>query len=270
MEKVFVVTGSTSAMGKAVSLRLGKLGSLLLADTNEERLKQDANEIRNAGIKTVEYMTVDVSNREQVKALVKKTTEMGKFVGLVHGAGLSQTMGDWKRIMEMNAVGTAYILDEFISIANEQTSAVMISSMTAYMVPATSELKENLKDPLAPNFMKKMESGTQGKSSAAYPFSKLSVIEMVKDSAWNWGQKGARLNSVSVGSIEAEWDKEKEQLVKEMTKLLQHTPLRREGNADEVAKVVEFLISDAASYITGTDILVDGGAVSNMFRMNEA
>lgn len=270
MSKVYVITGGTGGMGKATALRLGKKGALLLADMSEERLAATATELKEAGIQTVEYMTADISNREAVKALAEKAASMGELAGLVHTAGLSPTMADWKKIMEVNAVGTAYILDEFLKIAGPETAAVCMSSMSAHMVPAPPELREMLKNPLAEGFMEKMEVATKGSTAASYPFSKISVIEMVKDLAWAWGEKGARLTSISPGTIDTQMGRAEKQQSQQMAVLLAHTPLRREGDADEIAKVVEFLLSDAASYITGTDILVDGGTIANMARMRQA
>ena len=162
MTKVYVITGGTGGMGKATAVRLAKQGALLLADMNEERLAQTAEELKAMGATTVEYMIADISNRESVKALADKAATMGELVGLVHTAGLSPTMADWKKIMEVNAVGTAYILDEFIKIAGPHTSAVMISSMSAHMVPATPELLGALKNPLVAGFMDTMEAMTKG------------------------------------------------------------------------------------------------------------
>lgn len=270
MPKVYVITGGTGGMGKASAVRLGKQGALLLADINEERLAATAAELKEAGIETVEYMTANISKREDVSALAKKAASMGELAGLVHTAGLSPTMADWKKIMEVNAVGTAYILDEFAKLAVPGTAAVCISSMSAHMVPATPELRELLKNPLAEGFMEKMEAATQGSPNASYPFSKISVIEMVKDLAWAWGEKGARLTSISPGTIDTAMGRAEKEQSQQMAVLLQHTPLRREGDADEIAKVVEFLVSDAASYVTGVDILVDGGTIANMARMRQA
>ncbi|KYG89365.1 hypothetical protein A0U40_11255 [[Bacillus] sp. KCTC 13219] len=270
MTKVYVITGGTGGMGKAIAMRLAKGNSFLLADMNEERLAQTAEQLKAIGATTVEYMVADVSKRESVKALADKTASMGELAGLVHTAGVSPTMADWQKIMEINALGTAYILDEFIKIAGPSTSAVMISSMSAHMVPATPEMRVVLKNPLAENFMPTMEQMTQGTTQASYPLSKLSVIEMVKDLAWAWGEKGARLNSISPGTIDTAMGRQEKQQSEQMAVLLAHTPLRREGDADEIAKAVEFLLSDAASYITGTDLLVDGGTIANMERMRQA
>ena len=269
MEKVYVITGGSGGMGKASAELLGKQGAILLADVNEERLAQTANELKQQGINEVEYQVVDVTDREAIKALAQKAASMGKLAGLIHTAGLSPTMADWKKIMEVNAVGTAYLLDEFIHLAEEGTVIVCISSMSAHMVPATSELRDNLKDPLDPNFMDKMEGATQKRNQGSYPLSKIAVIEMVKDRAWHFGEKGARIVSISPGTINTQMGRAEAAESQMMAVLLQHTPLRREGEAKEIASVIEFLVSDAASYITGTDILVDGGTIANMARMQE-
>lgn len=270
MSNVYVITGGTGGMGKATALRLVDKGAILLADMNEERLQQTATQLKEAGATTVEYMIADVSNRESVKALADKAASMGELAGLVHTAGLSPTLADWATIMKVNAVGTALILDEFLKIAGPKTSAVMISSMSAHMVPATPELRGALKNPLADGFMEQMATLTNGTTQASYPFSKISVIEMVKDLAWIWGEKGARLNSISPGTIDTAMGRSEKQESAQMATLLEHTPLRREGDADEIAKAVGFLLSDAASYVTGTDLLVDGGTIANMARMRQA
>lgn len=270
MTNVYVITGGTGGMGKATALRLVDKGAILLADMNLERLEQTATELKAAGATTVEYMIADVSNRDSVKALAEKAASMGELAGLVHTAGLSPTMADWSTIMKVNAVGTAIILDEFLKIAGAKTSAVMISSMSAHMVPATPELRAALKNPLADGFMEQMEVMTQGANAASYPFSKISVIEMVKDLAWAWGEKGARLNSISPGTIDTAMGRSEKQESAQMAILLEHTPLRREGDADEIAKAVEFLLGDLASYVTGTDLLVDGGTIGNMARVGQA
>jgi len=91
---------------------------------------------------------------------------------------------------------------------------------------------------------------------------------MVKDLAWAWGEKGARIASISPGTINTAMGRAKKEESDMIAVLLAHTPLRREGEAEEIASVVGFLTSDAASYVTGIDILVDGGTIANMARMH--
>lgn len=267
MNKVYVITGGTGGMGKAAAKVLGTQGALLLADVSEERLASTAEELKAEGIETVEYLTVDITKREQVQALANKTKEMGELAGIIHTAGLSPTMADWKKIIEVNAVGTGLILDEFIKLAVPGTVAICISSMSAHLAPVTPEVAEMLKNPLANDFMEKMEVATQGTPAGAYTVSKNGVIHLVKDQAWFWGEKGARIVSISPGTINTAMGRQEATQSQQMAFMLANTPLRREGEAEEIASVINFLVSDAASYITGTDILVDGGTIGNMPRM---
>src|SRR5699024_4985539 len=101
---------------------------------------------------------------------------------------------------------------------------------------------------------------------AAYAFSKLGVNLIVEDQAWVWGEKGARLVSLSPGIIDTLMGRQEESQQAVMKSLIEHTPLRRKGQPEEIASAVEFLLSDAASFISGTDLLVDGGSVGNTPR----
>jgi len=91
---------------------------------------------------------------------------------------------------------------------------------------------------------------------------------MVKDLAWVWGDKGARISSISPGTINTAMGRAEKEESDMMAVLFAHAPLQREGEAEEIASVVDFLTSDVASYVTGLDILVDGGTIANMARMS--
>lgn len=267
MSKVYVITGGTGGMGKASAKILGRQGALLLADISEERLAAAAAELKAEGIETVEYLTTDITNRQAVKELADKAASMGELAAIVHTAGLSPTMADWRRITEVNSLATAYILNEFIKLAVPGTVAVCIGSMSAHMMPPSPELTAVLKNPLAPNYMETLEQMTQGKPEIAYTLSKHGVIQIVKEQAWAWGEKGARIISLCPGTINTPMGRQEAANQPEMKTMLDNTPLRREGEASEIASVVSFLVSDAASYITGTDILVDGGTIANIQRL---
>lgn len=86
-------------------------------------------------------------------------------------------MADWKRITEVNSLGTAYILDEFIKLA-VRTAAVCIGSMSAHMVPSTPELTAVLKNPFAPNYLETIEQMTKGSPGAAYALSAVKGCSM--------------------------------------------------------------------------------------------
>jgi len=267
MRNVYVITGGSGGMGKAVAELVGPKGTLLLADVSEERLVQTKEELVAKGITDVHYQTVDITSKENVSKLAEKAATLGTLKGLVHTAGLSPTMADSKRITDVNLVGTGLILDAFLPLATEGTAAVCISSMSGHLVPKQGPYIDVLKKPLAPNVVETMEQFAQGNPGAAYSLSKLAVILIVEDQAWAWGQKGARIVSLSPGTINTPMGRQEASQQKEMQVMLDNTPLRREGKPSEIATVVEFLLSDAASYITGTDIRVDGGTIANMTKL---
>jgi NAD(P)-dependent dehydrogenase (short-subunit alcohol dehydrogenase family) len=265
---VYVITGGSGGMGRATAELVGQKGTVLLADVSEERLVQTKEELAAKGITDVDFQTVDITSRENVAALAKKATELGTLKGLVHTAGLSPTMANSKRITEVNLVGTGIILDVFLPLATQGTSAVVISSMSGYMAPRQGPYTEVLRQPLADNVIETMEQFSQGDSGAAYSLSKLGNLLIVEDQAWAWGERGARINSISPGTINTPMGRQEASQQAQMKMLLDQTPLRREGEASEIATAVEFLLSDAASYITGTDLRADGGTIANLNRFH--
>ena len=254
-------------MGKATAEIVGKKGTVLLADISEERLVSTKEELASKGITDVHYQTVDITSKENVASLAVKAAELGTLKGLVHTAGLSPTMADSRRITEVNLVGTGLVLDAFYPLATEGTSVVIISSMSGYMVPRQGPYVDVLKQPLADNAIEAMEQFAQGNSGAAYSMSKLGVQLIAEDQAWLWGQKGARINSLSPGTINTPMGRQEAAQQKEMAEMLKITPLLREGEASEIATAVDFLLSDAASYITGIDLRVDGGTIPNLAKV---
>ncbi|WP_277586625.1 SDR family oxidoreductase [Psychrobacillus antarcticus] len=264
---VYVITGGSGGMGKATAELVGKKGTVLLADVSEERLVQTKEELAAKGITDVHYQTVDITSKENVAALAEKASQLGTLKGLVHTAGLSPTMADSKRITEVNLVGTGIILDAFLPFATLGTSVVCISSMSGHMAPRQGPYTEILKQPLADNVIEVMEQFSQGDSGASYSLSKLGVLLIVEDQAWAWGEKGARITSISPGTINTPMGRQEASQQEQMKMMLEITPLRREGEASEIASAVEFLLSDAASYITGTDLRVDGGTIANLNRV---
>ncbi|PWV99529.1 NAD(P)-dependent dehydrogenase (short-subunit alcohol dehydrogenase family) [Paenibacillus cellulosilyticus] len=262
MSKVYVITGGSGGMGKAIARRVGKQGTVLLADVSAERLDQAIAELAAEGITDVSGQVVDITNEEQVEALAASAAKLGELGAIIHTAGLSPTMADGRRVMEVNMVGTGLILRAFLPHAVPGSVAVCISSMSAYFIPRNEAYNDLLKHPLAPDFLDRIEVFTQGRSDAAYGISKLGVHLIVEEQAWDWGLKGARIVSVSPGTINTPMGRQEAAANDSMKWLLDNTPLRREGESSEIAGAVAFLCSSDSSYITGTDIRVDGGTVA--------
>ncbi|MGC8675616.1 SDR family oxidoreductase [Fervidicoccus sp.] len=264
MTKVYVITGGGGGIGKATAKLLAKKGSLLLADIVPEALKKVESELKGEVNGSIETMVTDVSNERDVKELAKKASELGDLGAIVHTAGISPTMADAKRIFDVNLVGTAYVLKHFHNIATSGSVGVMIASMSAYMVPRDTNVSNLLKDPLSQGFSEKLSVIAKSDPGMAYSLSKLGVILLVEDQAEAWAKKGARLVSISPGIIDTTMGRRELEMQPAMRQLLQMTPLSRMGRPEEIANVIEFLVSEKSSYINGTDILVDGSVISSL------
>ena len=267
---VYVITGGSGGMGKATAELVGKYGTVLLADISEERLEATKQDLATQGITDVHYQTVDITSKENVEALAAKAAELGTLKGLVHTAGISPTMGSAEKILDVNFTGTLHVLNAFLPLATEGTSTVLISSMSGYMVPLEGPHMAAIKNPFGENTVETLKQMAQDNAGAGYTFSKLAVQVMAEHAAWDWGQKGARINSLSPGTINTAMGRQEKEQSQQMAQLLALTPLQREGEASEIATAVEFLLSDAASYITGIDLRVDGGTVPNLRKVQAA
>lgn len=270
MTKVYVITGGSGGMGKEAARRFSKIGNVILADVSEERLIQAADELKSEATFEISHMVVDITNIKQVNELVLATSHLGELGAIIHTAGLSPTMAEAKRVLEVNSIGTANILNAFLPIAQQGSVAVCITTVTDIATPRNSEYNSILKKPLDPEFFSKMEPFVNNDSKAAYGLSKLGNILMVEDQAWEWGQKGARIVSISPGIFDTPMGRREAENQPEMEQMIKMTPLGRQGQPEEIAAAIEFLCSEGASYITGTNLRVDGGVTANYLRLRDS
>ncbi len=175
-------------------------------------------------------------------------------------AGLSPTMGPGQLIYDVDIVGPARVLAAFEPLAGDGSVAVLFASMAGHLVPDDAAIDAVLDRPLDPSFLDDLASAgiPVEDPSFAYALSKRAVLRLVRREAKAWGTRGARLLSLSPGIIDTPMGRAENEAQPVMADMVTGSALGRMIDADEVAAVVDFLVSPAASALTGTDVLVDG------------
>jgi NAD(P)-dependent dehydrogenase (short-subunit alcohol dehydrogenase family) len=252
-----VVIGAGSGMGAAVAKRLAGTGRrLVLADRHADAAAAVAADLPGE----VEALVCDITDHAEVAALVERTGVLG---ALVLTAGLSPHMGDGRQILTVNLIATGAVVRAFEAILAPGSAAVCFASMAAHMVPADPAIDALLDDP-SPSMLDELAGlGMVEHPGLAYAVSKRGVVRLVERRAGVWGASGARLVSLSPGIIDTPMGRLEDANEPSMADMVTASALAREGAADEVAAVAAFLVSEAASFLTGTDVLVDGGAVAS-------
>jgi NAD(P)-dependent dehydrogenase (short-subunit alcohol dehydrogenase family) len=242
-----IVIGAASGMGAAVARSFEKRGATLLL----------ADRVRAAD----RIVECDITDQEDVDRLVGRTSELG---ALVIAAGLSPSMAPARAIYEVNLRGTARVLDAYEPLVREGSVGVCFASMAAHMSPIPQEVMSVLADPMSSAFFEDLRAAGVDLESAdaAYAYSKAGVVQLARRAACRWGRSGGRVVSVSPGVIDTPMGRLESENQPMMAGLVASSAMGREGRADEVASVVSFLCSDAAGFISGADLLVDGGAVA--------
>lgn len=262
---VLVVVGA-GGIGQAIARRQGAGKAILLADLNEDTLDAAAHVLEDFGY-AVNTQRVDIASRASVHALADKAAQLGPVVQVVNTAGLSPVQASPEAILAVDLVGTALFLEEFGAVVAEGGAGIVISSMAGHMMPALEPSQdESLSNTPTDELLQLplLGSTTIPNSGAVYAIAKRANQLRVRSAAVLWGDRGARVNSISPGIILTPLAKE------EMSgpgaagyqAMIEKSAAGRVGTTDEVASVAAFLLGSDAAFITGADLLMDGGVIA--------
>ena len=245
-------------MGAAVARAVAPRGPLLVADVDRTSVEKLARDLGG----DVVPATCDVTDQSQVDELVEQIDDLES---LVCTAGISTSMSSsGRRIFDVNLIGMNRVLAAVEPLLRPGTVAVLFASMSGYRVPERSDLFRILDNPLSPTFFEDLMSvGVDPDLPRfAYPMSKRVVQRTARRLAAPWGTRGARIMSVSPGINDTPMNRSDEAQNPIMADIIVGSPLGRRGTPEEVASVVSFVISQDASFMTGSDVLVDGGMMA--------
>lgn len=266
MRQICVITGGGSGMGLATARIMGKSHYVIICGRSIQKLEKATAQLKAEDIECEAY-SCDVSNQQIVRELAIYAKKLGNVQAVIHAAGMSPHMDNAQKIMQANALGTIYINEEFSKVMEFGSCIVDVSSMSAYLTPKLimpqGAYKFSLTDKT--RFMKKMMIRVNLfpknlRSSIAYCISKHFDIWYAKKNAGLYGDKGIRVVSVSPGNFETPMGKLEE---KEADKFTKSAAIKRFGNACEIAFLLSSIVDSRNGYLTGVDILCDGGIVAS-------
>ncbi len=260
-----VVIGA-GTMGMAVARRLAQRNRVLVADIDGVRVEAGAAMMRGEGC-DVRAIACDVTDPAAVAALARRVGELGGLGVLAHVAGLSPSLGDYAAIMTVNLRGVALVAEALLPHARAGSAAILIASLAAHNFRPSDEAIAVLRNPAAPDLAARLAAVIGAEAATpqlAYAYSKWGILSYARKNAARWGEKGARIVTLSPGLIATTQGALEFEKSEGKRAMYDRSPLAREGTMQEIADAVEFLASAQASFISGTDLLVDGGLAGTL------
>jgi NAD(P)-dependent dehydrogenase (short-subunit alcohol dehydrogenase family) len=267
-----IITGAAGGMGQACSRKFGATMDLVLTDVAGDSLDTFAQSLKNEGYTVSAVISGDLTDRTVAARLADAGSAGAGLGALVHTAAISQIMASWAPILTVNVIGTATLLAAIEPVLQDGTVAVLIASMAGHMSPIDAEADRILDDPFAPDFLDRIgplieafgQDDSRGSSPVAYALAKRTTMRICEQRAPAWAEKGARIASISPGMIWTPMGQREVAGNANAASVVEATPVGRWGTGMDIAAAAWFLASEAAGFITGTDLRVDGGVTPVM------
>ncbi|MBH0780308.1 SDR family oxidoreductase [Nocardia bovistercoris] len=265
---VSIITGGAGGMGVATAEILGRDHTVVLADVRAERLDAAVAALSDLGI-TATPVVCDVTEEKAVEELFDVASGLGVIASVIHTAGVSPSMGDADYVMRTNVLGTLHVGEVFYRRAHPDAALVNVASMAAHLLPVEAVPSQHFPTALRDQdaFLAEMAAicgavPEEARSGYAYAIGKSFVKWYSESQAERFNGRHLRIVSVSPGSIETEMGKLEAEAG--AGAMVADFAVPRWGKPEEMAALFAFAASPAAGYLTGTDILADGGVVASM------
>jgi NAD(P)-dependent dehydrogenase (short-subunit alcohol dehydrogenase family) len=241
-DKVILFTGGAGHIVSALVEDFAKQGAVCIsADIRPEKLKSQEERLLSLGCK-IETVELNVSEEHEWRVLLSNLVNRHSHIdGLINGAGINAPssffdidLNTFKSIFDVNVIGTLI------------GCMIIGRHMVEYGIGSIVNISSTSSDPpLSKAF--------------AYSASKASVTNLTKNVAREFGQTGVRVNALRPGFFPTDWNKKNFLSPKRTKSILNHTPMHRFGEPQELTGATQWLLSDASRFVTGTEVIVDGG-----------
>ena len=266
-EKQVVALLGAGSMGTAIVRRIGAGKKILLGDISEQALERVGEDFRRCGY-AVDTLVVNALKKESVEAFARRAAELGPVMYFIDTAGASPNQANPEHIVDLDMVGTGYAVDAFGEVMAEGGAGLVISSQAAYMYPIPNDIEVQLvrtptEELKSVPFIKDVAMQNSG---LAYMIAKrMNHLQAQRAAATSWRQRRARINTISPGIIVTPLAYDEFNANGEgYQRMIDASAAQRVGTSDEIAEAAAFLLGEHAKFITGTDLLIDGGVIASI------
>ena len=273
-KEVIALLGAGS-MGTAIVRRIAAGRKILLGDISENNLEKTAHDFRYSGY-DVETMVVNALEKESVEAFAEKAASLGSVMYFIDTAGASPHQTNPAHILNLDMVGTGYAIDAFGKVMAKGGAGLIISSQTGYMYPIPYETEQEFLNAPTEKLMEVpfiRETAMQNSGFAYMIAKRVNHLQVQKAAATTWKERRARINTISPGVIVTPLAYDEFAAAGEgYQQMIDASAAERTGTSDEIAEAGVFLLGEHAGFITGTDLLIDGGVIAairtGMYKLN--
>ncbi|MCM1151873.1 MAG: SDR family oxidoreductase [Alistipes sp.] len=264
MQKEVVVLIGAGSIGQAIVRRIAAGRHVVIADCNPANARSAASTLENAGFE-VSIRQTDIASRDSVGELIAYAGGLGPIFHLVDAAGVSPSQASVERILRVDLYGTALLLEEFGRVMASGGSGIVVSSQSGHRL---GSLPQEQSDALATTPVEELLAlpfiASLSDTLKAYQYSKRCNVLRVMAEATAWGRRGATINSVSPGIVITPLanDELHGPRAEGYREMIAASPARRAGTPDEIGELAAFLLGRQGRFITGSDILIDGGTTA--------
>lgn len=265
-QKDVVALVGAGGIGIAIARRVAQGKHLVVTSRTQQKAEKIAEGLRQEGFE-VSGVACDLGSREDILAVIAHCQEFGPITNVICAGGVSPSQAPIAEILRVDLYGSSVLLEEFGRVIAPGGSGVVVSSQSGHRLPDLGQ-EQNWALAMTPteellglDFLAEDKIGT---TLRAYQYAKRCNVLRVQSEACKWGERGARVFSISPGIIMTPlaFDELNGPRGEGYRKMLELMPAKRAGTVDEMGALVAFLMGPEAGFITGTDILCDGGSTA--------